>query len=149
MLIFFFPISFKRTQIEQSFGLPWWLRGKESTCDAGDTEMWVWYLGQEDPLELEMATHSSTLAWRIPWTEELGGLQSMGSQRAGHDWVHTHTHTHTNTFILLYKCMHVSVICTTFYFLWILLLIFYDYFLPFFLFLYRLFTPIVNMHTQI
>ena len=42
-------------------------------------------LGQEDPLEKEMATHSSTLAWRIPWTEEPGGLQSMGSQRVGHD----------------------------------------------------------------
>ena len=42
-------------------------------------------LGQEDPLEKEMATHSSTLAWRIPWTEEPGGLQSMGSQRDGHD----------------------------------------------------------------
>ena len=43
-------------------------------------------LGQEDPLEKEMATHSSILAWRIPWTEEPGGLQSMGSQRVGHDW---------------------------------------------------------------
>ena len=42
-------------------------------------------LGQEDPLEKEMATHSSTLAWKIPWTEEPGRLQSMGSQRAGHD----------------------------------------------------------------
>ena len=42
-------------------------------------------LGQEDPLEKEMATHSSTLAWRTPRTEEPGGLQSMGSQRAGHD----------------------------------------------------------------
>ena len=42
-------------------------------------------LGQEDPLEKEMATHSSTLAWRIPWTEEPGRLQSMGSQRVGHD----------------------------------------------------------------
>ena len=40
-------------------------------------EIWVQSLGQEDPLEKEMATHSSTLAWRIPWTEELGGLQSM------------------------------------------------------------------------
>ena len=49
--------------------------------------------------EKEMATYSSVLAWRIPWTEELGGLQSMGSQRAGHmrDWVRTHTHTHTHT----------------------------------------------------
>ena len=42
-------------------------------------------LGQKDPLEKEMATHSSTLAWRIPWMEEAGGLQSMGSQRVGHD----------------------------------------------------------------
>ena len=42
-------------------------------------------LGQEDPLEKAMAPHSSTLAWKIPWTEEPGGLQSMGSQRAGHD----------------------------------------------------------------
>ena len=41
-------------------------------------------LGQEDPLEEETATHSSILAWRIPWTEEPGGLQSMGSQRDGH-----------------------------------------------------------------
>ena len=42
-------------------------------------------LGREDPLEKEMATHSSTLAWRLPWTEEPGGLQSTGSQGAGHD----------------------------------------------------------------
>ena len=42
-------------------------------------------LGRKDPLEEEMATHSSTLAWRIPWTEEPGGLQSMGLQRVGHD----------------------------------------------------------------
>ena len=57
-------------------------------------ETWVWSLGREDPLEKGMATHSSILAWRIPWTEEPGGLQSMGSQRVGHDWV-TFTHTHT------------------------------------------------------
>ena len=48
-------------------------------------ETWVRSLGQEDPLEKEMATHSSILAWRNPWTEEPGGLQSMGSQRDGHD----------------------------------------------------------------
>ena len=48
-------------------------------------ETWVRSLGQEDPLEKEMVTHSSILAWRIPWTEEPGGLQSMGSQRVGHD----------------------------------------------------------------
>ena len=48
-------------------------------------EMRVQYLGQEDPLEKVMATHSSILAWRIPWTVEPGGLQSMGSQRVRHD----------------------------------------------------------------
>ena len=48
-------------------------------------EMWVRSLGWEDPLEEEMTTHSSILAWRIPWTEEPGGLQSTGSQRVGHD----------------------------------------------------------------
>ena len=48
-------------------------------------EAWVRSLGWEDPLEKRMATHSSILAWRIPWTEEPGGLQSMGSQRAGHN----------------------------------------------------------------
>ena len=48
-------------------------------------ETQVLSLGQEDPLEKEMATHSSILAWRISWTEEPGGLQSTGSQRVGHD----------------------------------------------------------------
>ena len=47
-------------------------------------ETWIQSLGREDPLEKGMATHSSILAWSIPWTEEPGGLQSMGSQRAGH-----------------------------------------------------------------
>ena len=50
----------------------------------GMQETWVRSLGREDPLEKEMATHSSALAWRIPWMEEPGGLQSMGSQRVGH-----------------------------------------------------------------
>ena len=48
-------------------------------------DTWVQSLGQEDPLEKEMATHSSILAWKIPWTEEPGGLQFMGSQRVGDD----------------------------------------------------------------
>ena len=47
--------------------------------------MWVRSLGREDPLEEGMATHSSILAWSMPWTEELGGPQSTGSQRLGHD----------------------------------------------------------------
>ena len=56
-------------------------------------ETWVRSLGGEDPLEMGMATHSSMLAWRIPWIEEPGGLQSMGSQRVRHDCV-------TNTFTM-------------------------------------------------
>ena len=48
-------------------------------------ETWVRSLGWEDPLEKKKATHSSILAWRTPWTEEPGGLQSMGSKRVGHD----------------------------------------------------------------
>ena len=48
-------------------------------------ETQVQSLGRKDPLEKEMATHSGILAWKIPWTEEPGGLQSMGSQRVGHD----------------------------------------------------------------
>ena len=50
-------------------------------------EAWVRFLSWEDPLEKGMATHSSSLAWRIPWTEEPGGLQSTASQEARHDWV--------------------------------------------------------------
>ena len=49
-------------------------------------ETWVGPLGHKDPLEQGVPVHSSILAWRIPWTEESGGLQSMGSQRAGRDW---------------------------------------------------------------
>ena len=48
-------------------------------------EMWVQSLGQEDPLEEDMKTHSRILAWRIPWTQKPGGLQSIGSQKVGHD----------------------------------------------------------------
>ena len=74
-------------------------------------ETWVPSLDREDPQKYEMATHFSILAWKIPWAEEPGRPQSMGSQRAGHDKVFecvrthvcacTHTHTHTHTFIYL------------------------------------------------
>ena len=56
-------------------------------------ETWVGSLGREDPLGKEMATHSSILAWKISWTQEPGGLQSMGLERVGQDWV-------TNTYIV-------------------------------------------------
>ena len=60
-------------------------------ANAWDTKTWVWSLGWEDPLEKEMATHSSILAWRIPRTEEPGKLHSMELQRVGRDWAHTHS----------------------------------------------------------
>ena len=56
--------------------------GKESACNAGDPRS---ILGWEDPLEKGIASYSSILVWRIPWTEKPGGLQSMGSQKFGHD----------------------------------------------------------------
>ena len=64
----------------QGYRLPWWLSGKESARNAGDADVGV-ILGREDPLEEEIIAHSSILAWAIPWTEEPGGLQSIGSQR--------------------------------------------------------------------
>ena len=65
-------------------GPPKWLMGKESAMQEMRVHFLGWkdFLGQKDSLEKEMATHSSILAWRIPWTEELGGLQSMGSQNS-------------------------------------------------------------------
>ena len=60
-------------------------RGKESACNAGYAEDAISSLGGEDPLEEGMATHSQILARKVQWTEEPGGLQSMGSQRVGHD----------------------------------------------------------------
>jgi len=65
-------------------GFPGDSDGKESVCNVGD-QTWVRFLGGEDHPEKGTATHSSILAWRIPWTEEPAELQSMGSQRVGHD----------------------------------------------------------------
>ena len=76
----------KKPSIQLCIRLPWWLAMQETQ------EMGVQFLGWQDPLEEEIATHSSTLTWEIPWTEEAGGLQSMGSQRVEHDWARPHTH---------------------------------------------------------
>ena len=65
--------------------------------------MWVKFLGQEDPLEEELATHSSILAWKIPWTKEPGRLQSMRSQRVGQTRLCTCVRVHTHTHIQLQK----------------------------------------------
>ena len=75
------PIS-QSTCLPPKHGLPWWLSGKESTCNAGDLGL---IPGWEDPLEEGTTIHSSMLAWRIPWMEEPGGLQSIGLQRVRHN----------------------------------------------------------------
>ena len=71
-------------------GFPGGSDGKESACNEAET--WVQSLGREDPLEQEMATYSSILAWKIPRKEEPGGLQPMESQGVGHNWVTEQTH---------------------------------------------------------
>ena len=64
-------------------------------------ETWAPSLDQEDPLEKHMATHASTFAWRIPWADKPGGLQSMELQRDTTEATNTHTHTHTHTLVTL------------------------------------------------
>ena len=71
-------------------------------------ETWVWSLGWEDPLEEGMATHSNILAWRIPWTEEPGKLQSVGSQRAIHDRTTKHS-TYIHIYIYVNICLSVCL----------------------------------------
>ena len=77
------------------YGFPRGSSGKEYACNVGDTEMHVQFLGWEYPLEEKMATQSSILAWKIPWTEDPGGRQSTGSQRVKHSWA----------------CIHVMCVC--------------------------------------
>ena len=70
--------------------------------------MWVRFRGQEDPLEDDMATHSSIPAWRIPWTEEPGQLQSIVSQRVGHDWSNlAHMHARTSYIITFFSVKYI------------------------------------------
>ena len=71
-------------------------------------ETWVWSLGQKDPLEEGMATHSSILAWRIPWTEEPGGLQSTGLQRVGQTERLTHS-----PYVLIFCIQRETKLCTS------------------------------------
>ena len=76
-------IIFKYMDGHLLFGLPWWLRWQKNLPTMQETQ--VQSLGWEDPLEKGVSTHSSVLAWRLPGTEEPGGLQSIWSQRVGHD----------------------------------------------------------------
>ena len=79
-------LSWNSWQSSRREGFPRGSDGKGSTWNAGD---WVQSLDWEDPLEEDMATHSSVLAWRMPWTGEPGGLRSIGSQRVRHNWPST------------------------------------------------------------
>ena len=77
-------------------------------------ETWVQSLDQEDPLEKGMATHSILPAWRIPWTEEPGGLQSMGLQRVRHSWTaNTHTHNPLQTQLPSRETDGMMCVCST------------------------------------
>ena len=84
ILSFFFTFKILNLQL---FGSYIWesLVAQTVKCLPAKQETWVRSLGQEDSLEKDMATHSSTIAWKIPWTEESGGLQSMGLQRVRQD----------------------------------------------------------------
>ena len=75
-------------------------------------EIQVWSLGWEDPLEKGMRTHSSILAWRIPWTEEPVGLQSTGLHRVRHDWNNLAHNTHQYVYVYAYICVCVCHIHT-------------------------------------
>ena len=78
--------------------LPGGASGKEHTCQRRRQKTQVWSLGWEDPLKEGMATTPVFLPWESTWTEELGGLQSMGSQIVRHFWAtNSQTHTHTQT----------------------------------------------------
>ena len=82
------------------YGLPCWFSSKEPACNAGDTEMQVWSLGQEGPWDEEIAIHSS-LAWKIPW----------GSQRVWHDWVTKQQKTLYITYTsYFYSCHNTSIL---------------------------------------
>ena len=76
-------------------------------------ETWVQSLGREDPLKKEMAANSSILAWRTPWMEEPGGLQSSGSQRAGHEWATSLSHLQFSSVAQSYLTLWDPMDCST------------------------------------
>ena len=86
-------------------------------------ETQVWFLGWEDPLEKRVATHSSILAWRILWTEEFGGLPSMGSQTVRHDWV-------TNTFLFPWTLYFIKTDISYYLILWLYIYIYFQILWP-------------------
>ena len=87
------------------YGLPRWLSGKESPAMQEPQELWIQSMDQEDPLEEGMATHSSILTWRNPWTEEPGGLQFIASQRRS-----VHAHIYEYMYLCQYIYIHHSMV---------------------------------------
>ena len=87
-------IIWRHFEVAITQGLFWWLRLwiRQLRICPQCRRPGVWSLGLEDPLKKGIATHTSILAWRIPWTKEPGRLQSMGSQRVRHDWATEHAH---------------------------------------------------------
>ena len=89
-------------------------------------EMWVPFLGWEDPLEENMATHSNILAWEIPWIEEPGGLQSMGLRRVGYNWhnliinIHSSIESEINVAFLLEHMIPVVRVQVDLHHIWIM-----------------------------
>ena len=71
-------------------------------------ETWIQSLDREHPVEKGMATHSSILAWRIPWTKKSGGLQFMGSQRVRHNWMNYHRYIHSKNY-MRYSTLHYKI----------------------------------------
>ena len=97
------------SQLSCQQGLPWSLSGKESSAMQEPQEMRVWILGQEDALEKGMATQSSILAWKIPWTEELGRLQSTVSPKSWTQLKRLSRHAGKlliNVIVMWLKCHH-------------------------------------------
>ena len=90
------------------YGLPGWLVVKNLPINVETQKTWVRSLGQEDPLEKEMSTHFSILAWKIPWTEEPGRLQSMGSQKVNHDSEHVCTMPSTHCILEFYLVLTIA-----------------------------------------
>ena len=120
-------LNLKKAIISLSWGFSGGSDSKVSVCNAGHNlqcclQFWVRSLGQEDPLEKEMATHSSILAWKIPWTEEPGRLQSMGSQRVGHDWATllylSWQHFFPKTAFFRLRMLPLFLVCWDFYHKW-------------------------------
>ena len=107
--------------LEPNCWLVRWLSDKESTCQCRMLRRWVRSLGWEDPLEKEMTTHSSILAWKSPWTEEPNGLQSRGSQRVRHDLVtEYHPGIQDEHFFKSWFAICISSLVRSLYFLTIL-----------------------------